>query len=231
MYNDWIQFESLYNYWVIAYSPSPIKQRQIMGIRFYCPNGHKLNVKSFQAGKMGVCPHCGAKTQIPTESTRPSSAEIKEQSPENVPVQSEMPLSNIPMGTSADAAPPAAPDPLAEAPDAVWYVRLASGDQFGPALSSVMGEWLSEGRIAPDSLVWREGWQDWLKASEVFPQLSDSELTIELASIPTTPISRTASQYRTTQRRNSKKNTSILIALILVLAVLAGILSWVLSKA
>ena len=44
-----------------------------MGIRFYCPNGHKLNVKEFQAGRKGICPFCGAKIQIPTESARPSS--------------------------------------------------------------------------------------------------------------------------------------------------------------
>lgn len=36
-----------------------------MGIKFNCPNGHKLNVKSFLAGKKGVCPHCGAKFRIP----------------------------------------------------------------------------------------------------------------------------------------------------------------------
>ncbi len=44
-----------------------------MGIRFYCPNGHKLNVKSFQAGRRGICPFCGAKIIIPTQSTRKSS--------------------------------------------------------------------------------------------------------------------------------------------------------------
>jgi hypothetical protein len=37
-----------------------------MGIRFNCPNGHKLNVKEFLAGKRGVCPQCGAKFIIPT---------------------------------------------------------------------------------------------------------------------------------------------------------------------
>src|SRR5215469_4761179 len=39
-----------------------------MGIRFLCPSGHKLNVKSFLAGKRGICPHCGAKFEIPFES-------------------------------------------------------------------------------------------------------------------------------------------------------------------
>lgn len=43
-----------------------------MGIRFYCPNGHKLNVKSFQAGRRGICPFCGAKIIIPAQSTRKS---------------------------------------------------------------------------------------------------------------------------------------------------------------
>ena len=41
-----------------------------MGIRFYCPNGHKLNVKEFQAGQRGICPKCHAKFDIPFASTR-----------------------------------------------------------------------------------------------------------------------------------------------------------------
>jgi hypothetical protein len=39
-----------------------------MGIRFTCPNGHKLNVKEHLAGKRGVCPNCGAKFLIPATS-------------------------------------------------------------------------------------------------------------------------------------------------------------------
>ena len=56
----------------------------VMGIRFYCPQGHKLNVKEFQAGRSGVCPYCGAKVQIPTESTR-SSSRRKKSSPDETP--------------------------------------------------------------------------------------------------------------------------------------------------
>lgn len=41
-----------------------------MGIRFFCPNGHKLNVKSELAGKVGICPKCGEKMLIPLISTR-----------------------------------------------------------------------------------------------------------------------------------------------------------------
>jgi hypothetical protein len=36
-----------------------------MGIRLQCPNGHKVHVKAFLAGKRGVCPQCGARFDIP----------------------------------------------------------------------------------------------------------------------------------------------------------------------
>jgi len=39
-----------------------------MGIRFFCPNGHRLNVKSYLAGKKGICPQCGVKLRIPVTS-------------------------------------------------------------------------------------------------------------------------------------------------------------------
>lgn len=44
-----------------------------MGIRFFCPNGHKLNVKSELAGKIGICPKCQARMTIPTASVCESS--------------------------------------------------------------------------------------------------------------------------------------------------------------
>ena len=40
-----------------------------MGIKFHCPNGHKLNVKSFLSGKRAICPECGAKVLVPEVST------------------------------------------------------------------------------------------------------------------------------------------------------------------
>lgn len=44
-----------------------------MGIRFFCPNGHKLNVKSHLAGMVGYCPDCGDRLTVPVTSTRFSS--------------------------------------------------------------------------------------------------------------------------------------------------------------
>jgi len=152
-----------------------------MGIRFNCPNGHKLNVKDFQAGLPGICPFCAAKMQIPLESTRQSS-----KSPEARPQGGA--AANAPPPKAMASPPPMTPkavsaDPLSEAGEVAWYVRPASGGQYGPATADVMRSWLAEGRLNADSLVWREGWRDWQEAGVVFPQLSPSSPIPDLDTI------------------------------------------------
>ena len=34
-----------------------------------------------------------------------------------------------------------------------------------------MRRWLTEGRVSADSMVWREGWEDWKLAGPIFPSL------------------------------------------------------------
>lgn len=48
-----------------------------MGIRFLCPNGHKLNVKSFLAGKRAICPDCGARVLVPFPNEQPPADAIE----------------------------------------------------------------------------------------------------------------------------------------------------------
>lgn len=292
-----------------------------MGIRFYCPNGHKLNVKEFQAGRRGICPYCGAKIQIPTQSTRPSGRdeppahsdigdgteqmlvtqpdgvaaygstaastpaatwpatptmpersggftsapapayapmEAAPQSPAGAPVYDAAPTAlggaPVDLGTTAyqsspaapasyaaapaaafasapaapaSGAPPmagAAPDPLAEGGAVVWYVRPASGGQYGPATSDVMRGWLTEGRVPADSLVWREGWRDWQQAAEVFPQLRPGS-----APSIATDIAPTSS--RTAARPQSRgMQTGIIVILVLAVIVLIAVFVWVLMS-
>jgi len=358
-----------------------------MGIRFYCPNGHKLNVKEFQAGRRGICPYCGARTEIPTRSTRKSSKEERAarraaalaaraaaagsgpqaggpasagtsdtaaaEAPAG-PVPTEMPVTGpaaagpfpaaprggLGAGDPAVSAPaavdsqgprrhstplspggpatagsitlasgatpqpasgvtgqyPAAPsqpaasqaassqsvaieppasqpagpqavgyqpaafpsgaisppggpattpaasqrsvsDPLAEAGDVVWYVRPASGGQFGPASSEIMRTWIEEGRVAADSLVWREGWRDWQEAAEVFPHVAAGQPPVPAPapskvstaephdSVATTPTP------RTTPRRQSKNTQAIVISiLILAVVILFVVFIWVLTR-
>lgn len=244
-----------------------------MGIRFYCPNGHKLNVKEFQAGKKGICPYCGAKIRIPLESTRKSSRELAED-PEmevvggDVDLPEALPAMPEPAATSQVAAQqpvaqtqqpqapvqpqqpvvqqpvqpqqpvqqpipeqPVAPiDPLAEAPGAVWYVRPVSGGQFGPASADVMRQWLVQGRISGDSLVWREGWPDWLDAGVVFPQLSSgspkappveppAQVATQAPSYTQMPVSPQQPVSPYPIRRRSNSSAIIVVVLLSVLVI------------
>ncbi len=269
-----------------------------MGIRFNCPNGHKLNVKSFQAGRKGICPFCGAKVQIPTESTRKSSAEEKAER-ELAPVQifgaepgepppsrpevstpavqpqsnaasgrNEMPsrydpapnmrtnradistkdpdspaprleigmVAEIPTAVPLEPAPvgPGVSDPLAEAPNAVWYVRPPGGGQFGPAPGDVMRAWIAEGRVAPEAVVWREGWRDWREASSVFPQLAPEPAIAGLeqitAAAPTASETAHHHQHGGSRRRSNTVNMIVITVLVLAVIVLFAVFVWVLTN-
>jgi hypothetical protein len=365
-----------------------------MGIRFYCSNGHKLNVKEFQAGRKGICPFCGSKIQIPTHSTRPASkhkgrrlaadgaaadgaqpataeeeAQVRtdagvaasarertgpapdregsgptdghavaqqegaqgEADPADMGGEHEMtiveddgahaspppvaascaatavttaaaptatalpaaaptttaPTTAAPTAASPAAAPgataagcpvqpaaaspavpiwnaiaaaavaapnvaqggpattgvmapaapgappfvnappgPAAPaDPIAEAPQMIWYVRPPSGGQFGPATGEIMRTWLTEGRVAAESLVWREGWRDWQEAGVVFPQLRVDPALAFLSTVPLNdavemPSTLPLPSRQLQKNRRQSKNSEFTIIVLLLLAVL-----------
>jgi hypothetical protein len=153
---------------------------EIMGIRFFCPNGHKLNVKDFQAGQIGFCPFCGVKMPIPLESTRLSTRQQRAIQKGAGVVAG--PASQTMARQAAWPAPAnrvAPGDPLAEAGDVVWYVHPPSGGQFGPAAANVIRAWITEGRIGANSLVWHEGWPEWQMAGDVFPYLSPARASHE----------------------------------------------------
>ena len=67
-------------------------------------------------------------------------------------------------------------DPIAESPEAVWYVRPSAGGQYGPADGTIMRRWVAEGRIGTDALVSREGWPDWKSAGPIFGELLKSDV-------------------------------------------------------
>lgn len=269
-----------------------------MGIRFFCPNGHKLNVKTFQAGERGVCPHCDARFTIPTESdpqaarkkkhrgetgngapaaapsvtpaavgsidfSRPARSQTAPVAtpqaaqgtvPQTVPVgQVVAPTAQVPVATTgavrlasqvAQAAvltPPApitAPtpritDPIAEAPNAIWYVRPPTGNQYGPARGDIMRKWIAEGRVSADSLVWREGWADWQTASQVLPSMAASAAAAPAvassvafgAAAPAVAVSELVTSPAATSRARVKTrtrpSTSLAIGIVVTLALLA----------
>ncbi len=177
-----------------------------MGIRFFCPSGHRLHVKTFLAGKKGICPECGVKLQVPsTSDPRAERGDSAGDQPQPVAVSDDAvsTLTTEPEGratatpkregkqasqpgvankvTTAKRPPPAPKvpppaladeDPIAKAGSAVWYVRHPDGSQYGPAEQTTMRQWVAEGRVGPDSMVWHEGWSDWEIAGKVFPKLS-----------------------------------------------------------
>ncbi|MGL4595186.1 MAG: DUF4339 domain-containing protein [Thermoguttaceae bacterium] len=150
-----------------------------MGIRFYCPNGHKLNVKTNLAGKTGFCPECGVRLTIPHESTRQSSKSSKSDVGEPTanglfsltPSSFFAEESNSPNSFSMESAEQNDLPPILRDTSVVWYIQVPNGPQYGPATGEVVNTWLQEQRIGPNMLVWREGWENWLEAKNVFTDL------------------------------------------------------------
>lgn len=291
-----------------------------MGIKFLCSQcGKKLNVKSFLAGKRGICPHCGAGVDIPGEKQQPAMAGAPAAAASAAPtinpaanplatgmptitpmgqaaspalqpaavsqpaaapsypavspvaaspmpaiVPTSAPLSGpavpvsvpaspmamrpgpapsgqmavpagpaiaVPAGPAMVPVPPAAPmshaaatqDPIIEAPNAVWYVRPPSGGQFGPAPGETMRKWIGEGRVTADSLVWREGWGDWKKASTVFPQLGAGNEPALITAGPTAS-GKTPLAPRTPTSSNS---TAVILIVALVVLIIPLIIALV----
>ena len=179
-----------------------------MGIRFFCPNGHPLNVKEELAGKVGFCSKCDVRMRIPLKSQRvsgqeyvPGVTETAEALPQRPPipssttresassekvettVQNERENNSRPGELIRDIAESiasggtdgiASGETLGEGSSDnsfLWYVH--SGDsQYGPAGTDLIREWIGQGRIAPNTLIWRADWSSgWREAKEVFPEV------------------------------------------------------------
>jgi hypothetical protein len=133
------------------------------------------------------------------------------------------------------AMPAAVIDPIAEAPQAVWYVRPPAGGQYGPAAGDVMRKWLAEGRVSAEALVWREGWPDWRKGARVFPSLAPTTAVAPVSpGAPVTSAVPSPAAARRTARPPRKRNSTALAVTAIVVLLLASIglligLLWVLG--
>jgi hypothetical protein len=121
------------------------------------------------------------------------------------------------------AGPPATSfDPINEAPGALWYVRPPTGGQFGPASAHLFRQWMREGRVAPDSWIWRQGWENWVPASQVFSELGREEISAQFAG--ETSVARIRSTYLKARRRRTMWTTVGLVAGTLVVGLLILVL-------
>ena len=169
-----------------------------MGIKFHCPNGHKLNVKSFLAGKRGICPKCHVRMRIPMESESEVGTQvIASASPKKIRAQS------APAGGNGQQAGVALLEEneiqtLLNDPERTWHMSAEDGAQFGPASGTEMMDWLSADRVSSQAHVWCDSWEDWRVAGDVFPQLrsEDPEPAIAVEAAPVDdPFSNINPQY------------------------------------
>lgn len=225
-----------------------------MGIRFHCPNGHKLNVKSELAGRRAICPECGARLLVPVESAVTANGGRSKSTSRPTPE-----LSKIASRRFAPAGPVATPEIVA--PAAVWYVRPRSGGQYGPATEEVFRMWIADGRVAADAHVWRDGWSDWKLVRD-----AAGELPAPLEAIPAGtgsagawPVVGTAvdqpteppkvavatspalpavgedavkpgSRYLANRKRANKQQMTLAMLMLAAVVVLAAVLAWVLMR-
>ena len=84
-----------------------------MGIRCYCPNGHKLNLKSHLAGQRGICPECGARFIIPATASSENAVSEAEVVPPPLPASPEFTASSVQEVPVASEVPATAEIPLA----------------------------------------------------------------------------------------------------------------------
>jgi hypothetical protein len=139
-----------------------------MGVRFECPQGHKLHVKAHLAGQRGICPECGMRFIVPAFSGG-RVAEAGGETPSTtggfVSVAVE---SNATFNAGLNAATGADVEDGDES--IAWHVRPVTGGQYGPVDAATFAQWISEGRVTADGWVWRTGWKDWKPGSEALKQ-------------------------------------------------------------
>ncbi|MEN1679746.1 MAG: DUF4339 domain-containing protein [Planctomycetota bacterium] len=217
-------------------------------IRFRCPNGHALQVRSELAGQRGKCPECGCAVQVPSASkpgdsgaTGPQpSAPVAQAADQGAAKASPRPVARPvakpiarPEATPAESvsAPPpvpavAGPPPLPESADtAAWYLRGADGKQYGPVESSVFATWIADGRVRPESYLWREGWPEWKPATDAW-----GELPAALPSENGPPADKSSAIDRYSRRKRQNSATQAVAAGVLLVLTLSlgGVLAAVL---
>jgi hypothetical protein len=197
-----------------------------MGIRFLCPNGHALNVKAHLANRRGICPHCQAQFMVPGQSC----PQVRVAAIQRATVESTI----VPHTASPPMPPPVEPPQPQPQQEALWHLRLPSGEQFGPASTEILRQWVSEGRVSVDSYLWQTGWPQWRPAGEVFrdaalPQTGEPAPSVDPTAAPLDLVQHPT--RRQTQRQRARRMRFwLLLALSLAVAAMVPALVLVLRR-
>jgi hypothetical protein len=88
-----------------------------------------------------------------------------------------------------------------------------------------MRQWIAEGRVTADSLVWRNGWPDWLNAGNVFDSLPKvATPTDKLSETPAPELLRSSSTPVSRRRKSDRTTMTAVIFLLLAALLLTGAL-------
>ena len=68
-------------------------------------------------------------------------------------------------------------DPIESAPKKVWFFRTRGFGEKGPIKGREMRKSIDQGEVVAGSKVWREDWDDWVDAEEVFPEIAEQAKT------------------------------------------------------
>ncbi len=178
-------------------------------------------------------------TAVPSPATQTASPPAEQLTVPTQPAAPSRPATRVQPATPVATPVPEAPvDPIEESPESSWYVRPPSGGQYGPARGDIMRKWISEGRVSSDSLVWREGWEDWRTATEIFPSLGPAATppvpapatyasTAPGTYASTAPAAPSAASYRPRRRNSTARTIALVVVLGIMCVALLGMLFYV----
>lgn len=184
-----------------------------MGIRFKCPNGHALHVKSFLAGKRGVCPKCGTSVQIPAEQDLEAVATIAAASAAAAKADDSSTTST---GTTPTT------KPLAEPGSQSIVISTAapsvpSDPEVPPPPASALIPGSEQPTPSPD-------------ITTVDPTAPPSANTQPLVVTDEVDPPSAAARYVARRQKNRQMQFMLAIWLLIAVLVLGGVLVWVLSR-
>ena len=178
----------------------------------------------------------------PTAPTEPWSSPI-----EPTAAAHQVALGSVPPEATASAeAAGQAQDRPAPLPSTKWYLRLGTGEQFGPVRDEVIRQWFDDGRIVANTPIWRDGWADWRSASTVFraagglvptppeipaKQMSSGDLSEALSFARSLPVAKVEKRQPWTQKQWTTVISLMLLGVIVILGtiILVMLLSQVLQ--
>lgn len=105
--------------------------------------------------------------------TQPSASVAEATNPQVAPQQHDSSSATQTAASHPATSQPATSELLDDESITTWYVRPPSGGQYGPATGDVLKNWIGEGRVAKQALLWREGWPQWREAGEALPEIAD----------------------------------------------------------